>query len=286
MTATATDFTGKSTKDRGFKDHFSYDDFSNPDLFKQRVTLPAEYIQRVQSFMVGGEKGQLYSACSTKVKGKPYNLSADQERILFTQFNYAKKRMIEAASQEQFDKWERIAMSLHTTIFNANIFLAPSVMKTINGWQAEAQDLCQEGLMGIMRAIHRFDVGRGMKFSTYAFHTIRRSMLRYIISKQNRAVKVNEYNGEMIHQDQVVQDDKDTCESEVMQQLQLAINGGTVLTEREAKIINLRFPTNGDKPLTLHDLGKIINLSKERVRQIQDEAREKLRMYMADKDLD
>jgi len=280
MTQTTTVFTGKSSKDKGFSNHFSYDDFSNPDLFKQRVTLPNEYMSRVNSFMVAGDDKQLY-----KVKGKPYNLSADQERILFTQFNYAKKRMIEAETQEQFDKWERIAMSLRDTIFNANVFLAPSVMKTINGWQVEAQDLCSEGLMGVMRAIHGFDVDRGMKFSTYAFRAIKQSMLRHIIGKQNRTAKVNQYNGEMIHQDQIVQDDKDTCKSEVMQQLQLAINGG-VLDKREAQIFNLRFPTNGDKPLTLRALGKVVNLTAERVRQIQDEARDKLRMHMAENDLD
>jgi RNA polymerase sigma factor (sigma-70 family) len=280
MTQTTTVFTGKSSKDKGFSNHFSYDDFSNPDLFKQRVTLPNEYMSRVNSFMVAGDDKQLY-----KIKGKPYNLSADQERILFTQFNYAKKRMIEAETQEQFDKWERIAMSLRDTIFNANVFLAPSVMKTINGWQVEAQDLCSEGLMGVMRAIHGFDVDRGMKFSTYAFRAIKQSMLRHIIGKQNRTAKVNQYNGEMIHQDQIVQDDKDTCKSEVMQQLQLAINGG-VLDKREAQIFNLRFPTNGDKPLTLRALGKVVNLTAERVRQIQDEARDKLRMHMAENDLD
>ncbi len=49
-----------------------------------------------------------------------------------------------------------------------------------------------------------------------------------------------------------------------------------VLNERERKIINMRFGLNGHEPTTLREIGKIMGLSKERIRQIEDKALEQL----------
>jgi RNA polymerase sigma factor (sigma-70 family) len=276
------DFTGKTSGDNHFSSYYTgYQEFDDPQLFSRQIKLPQDYLDRVSSFMMSGESGQLYGGKG----GSRYNLPAEDERMLFVQFNYAKMKMANATSQSNFDKWETIAVTLRQTIMYANVFLVSAVCKTIKGWLPEAQDLCSEGCMGLMRAIHKFDVDLENKFSTYAFHSIRRSMLRYITRKQDRVGRVNKYNNEMIHQDQTFYDDKDTGESEQRSELHKAINSD-VLDDRERKIINLRFPTNGNKPMTLKEVGDVFGLTKERARQIESKAIMLLRQHMIAKELD
>lgn len=275
-----TQTTLKTSTDKGFQKHYSYDSFSDPkaNVFSRKLRLPNEYMDRVSSFMIGSENGSLW-----KQSGKAFLLDKDDEKLLFTQFNYAKKMMNSTSDQA---KWEKMALDVRETIINANIFLVPSVMKTINGWMSEAQDLTSEGLMGLMRAVHKFDVERGGKFSTYAYYAIRRAMIRHMTKKQDRAAKVNDYNGEMIHQEETFLDDKDTGIPESLRKMCEALDSGKVLDERETLIINRRFPRDKSEPPSLRTLGAEIDLTAERVRQIQDGALQKLRQHMQSLDLD
>lgn len=280
MTTTTETPVFHTDKDRRYLDFFTYD--PQPDLFNRKVKLPNDYLSRVANFMVVGENGQLFQN-----KGKTFTLSVEDEKLLFYQFNHAKAQMAACRANENwesFARWEAIAVQLMDTIFNANIFLLPTVAKLMNGWQAEIQDLVAEGGVTLMNCVHKFDVETGNKFSSFAYGAIKHSMIRWMVKKQNRSEKANQHSAEMIHRDQTHTDDKDSCNGETFSMMHEGIQ--RVLNETERQIINSRYPSGGGAVATLQALGDDLGLSKERIRQIEVAALGKLRQWMVDADMD
>lgn len=83
-------------------------------------------------------------------------------------------------------------------IINSNLKLVVKVAKGYNNSSVQFIDLIQEGNMGLMKAIEKFDVDRGYKFSTYAMWWIRQSMGRYI-ADHSRVIRVPVHANEKIN---------------------------------------------------------------------------------------
>jgi RNA polymerase sigma factor (sigma-70 family) len=224
------------------------------------------------------------------------------------------------------------ATRLEKQMFEANVRLAISIARKYRWSRIPEMDLIQESFTGLIKAIERFDFGRGIKFSTYATWWLRQSVTRAIADKE-RAIRVPVHMMEMINKlagaaratgfdtakavpisqlsaltdmtdeeirktlsvvaDATLWDDfpedldavmsiADVGESplafaERTEMERIVHESVDRLQEREADVIKHRFGLLESGERTLEEVGQLYNLTRERIRQIEARALEKLR---------
>jgi RNA polymerase primary sigma factor len=127
----------------------------------------------------------------------------------------------------------------------ANFRLVVAVARTFQGRGLELAELVREGDAGLLEAVDRFDWRQDVAFSTYAAWWIRRSIQSAVQAAQGR-------------------------ESSELDDL------STVLDERERQILGLRRGVDGNPSASFAEIGAVVRLSRQRVRQIDARARSKL----------
>ncbi len=139
---------------------------------------------------------------------------------------------------------------------------------------AELTDLAQEGVFGIYRAITKFDLKRKTKFTSYAYWWIRLAIDRAYYNYKNFNHKGYEHvaSREPNPLKAAINREEDESLKETAKKL---LNR---LTGRDREIIALRFGLLGSPPMTLQEVGDRIGLTRERVRQIELVAIEKLKL--------
>ena len=140
--------------------------------------------------------------------------------------------------------------------------------------------------MALLRAIDRFDCSRGFKFSTYACSAIIKSFSRVAMrTARHRRRFANEFNPDFQKSDYVDTRRRDlelACVSELQE---IMANNTANFSAVEQEVIRARFALDtpsGQQPnrMTLEQIGRIIGVTKERVRQIQNQALAKLKLVL------
>lgn len=229
-------------------------------------------------------------------------LDAEQERALFLQFNYARYRVSRlsrmigrkrptAAQSRELLRWDAMAHHLRDQIAQSNLALVLAMAKRIRHTDLDFGDLISEGNMALLRAIDKFNVSRGFKFSTYACRAILKAFSRSGMKQtQYRQLFPTDFDPTLERSDYQRRryDEHETdCADEVRRIVRENI---AELTDVERAIIHHRFALDRRQEtpgsLTLEEVGQIVGLTKERVRQIQNKALEKIRKALEARYLD
>lgn len=224
-------------------------------------------------------------------------LTAAEERVIFLQYNYARFRVRRMQDRIKSDRlgirqrqellqWYGQAQRLRHQIAESNLALVLAMSKRFRLGDMDFGDLISEGNMALLRTVDKFDVGRGFKFSTYSCRAIlkafsRHSEKHYRYRQRFGANNDPDFERSNFPAERRAEDLRDRAD-EVKH---IVLENCADLTDVERKVIHHRFRIGpGDaaglrheRPRTLAQVGKLIGLTKERVRQIQIQALRKLR---------
>ena len=241
--------------------------------------------------------------------------------------------------EEEIDLAKRMEMgdeSAKKRLAEANLRLVGSIAKRYVGRGMQFLDLIQEGNLGLIKAVEKYDYSKGFKFSTYATWWIRQAITRSI-ADQARTIRIPVHMVETINrlirtsrqllqelgreplpeelakkldmpvdrvreimkisQDPVsletpIGEEEDSHLGDFIQDehVQIPVDAATytllheqlmevldTLTDREQKVLRLRFGLDDGRPRTLEEVGREFNVTRERIRQIEAKALRKLR---------
>jgi RNA polymerase primary sigma factor len=224
-------------------------------------------------------------------------LDREQEMHLFRKMNYVKHQAQELrakidpsrAKTSELDEIERLqeeALGVKNQVIRSNLRLVVSIAKRHVGPSNNFFELVSDGNMSLIRAVEKFDYSRGNKFSTYASWAIMKNFARTIPEENYRRDRFVTGHEEMFEAAADNRADEHEYES-ALKRMQEAVKGMLGhLDERERKIIISRFGLGGVSEQTLEQLGRELGITKERVRQIESRAQDKLRRIASEEKLD
>jgi RNA polymerase sigma factor (sigma-70 family) len=226
-------------------------------------------------------------------------LSADEEKTLFLRLNYTRYRVyriVEAHTKKRLPigkarhllAWSHRVLRCRADIVRTNIPLVLAMAKRTRLATVDFSELISEGNMALLRSADKFDCGRGFKFSTYACRAILKSFSRVAMKASRYRVHFPTEFDPSLERSDFAEQRREDDEADCVDEVRSLISGNRAdLNPVELTVIRERFALaapGGDEPSpkTLEQVGEIIGVTKERVRQIQNKALSKLRQALED----
>lgn len=221
---------------------------------------------------------------SPDASSKRAKLTPDQEKTLFLQYNFAKYRLAKLIEKEGNNspavrEWRARSELALERLVQANLRLVPSMAGRVRMPGVEFPDLLSEGYAAVLRSVEKFDVSRGLKFSTYACRAIFASFHRLGRTAQSYRKRFPaQYDPELEQSDQAERRHEQQRE-DAMHALRTVLQQNLAdLGEVERTILQQRYLESiGRAPCTVRDVAEKLSLSTERVRRIEKASLAKLR---------
>jgi len=248
--------------------------------------------------------------------------------------------LAEKEEKELIRKAKKGAIEARRKLINSNLKLVVNIAKHYRSLALSLMDLIAEGNIGLMRAINKFNLNRGYRFSTYAAWWIRQAVTRALID-QGKTIRIPVYMSEQISKYKKKKEllrqklGREPSRGEIAKRLRLPVGkvGDTemwiqkkssldapvgkdgvsflgdfmeskdyadttkevekifvrekvgrlldTVTKKERQVLDLRFGITDGKIHTLAEIAEVLKISRERVRQIENEALGKLKKYAA-----
>jgi RNA polymerase sigma factor (sigma-70 family) len=224
-------------------------------------------------------------------------LNKEQEQHLFRQMNFLKHKAWKLREQidpkhartqdlEKFRDLHRQAQQVKERLINCNMRLVVSVAKRHAQPHENFFELLSDGNMSLIRAVDKFDFSRGNKFSTYATWAIMKNFARSIPGERHHRERFVTGHEEMFE----ATADKRSSEHEQLAHQEQSANRVNHLLEalepRLRQIIRMRAGLDNSEGMTLEEIGQVIGVTKERVRQLNVRAMNQLRSMARDQRVD
>jgi RNA polymerase primary sigma factor len=277
--------------------------------------------------------GRTSSSDPTYVNGDLATATTDSLQLFLNEAG--RYPLLTAAEEVELAKRvERGDQAAKDKMINSNLRLVVSIAKRYQGHGLSLLDLIQEGVIGLIRAVEKFDWRRGYKFSTYATWWIRQAVQRGVANKSrtiripvhiaereqrigraerelmaklgrpptdeevSKAAKLSLKHLHEVRQaaravtslDKPLGDDNDAsigdlvgaAQEGVEKEVEVSLTETTLhqaletIPEREREVLRLRYGLGGEEPASLEEIGRRLGLTRERVRQIESRALERL----------
>jgi RNA polymerase sigma factor (sigma-70 family) len=226
--------------------------------------------------------------------GAPQLMKPEEERLMFYRFNYAKMRLSQLQRKvkrdgltreiaQQVTEWHRRFEHYREYLVRTNLALVLAMAKRTRLGDIDFAEIVSEGNMALIRAVDKFNVDRGFKFSTYACRAILKAFSRTAMKHSRHRIRFPvEFEPDMEKSDWIDKK-RDVVEEDCIDELKQIVDRNLAdLSDTEQTVIRRRFnwQQKEETPLTLEEVGQIIGVTKERVRQIQNKALAKIRKLM------
>ncbi|HYO09777.1 MAG TPA: sigma-70 family RNA polymerase sigma factor [Tepidisphaeraceae bacterium] len=229
-----------------------------------------------------------------QLRGTPQLMKGAEEKLMFQRFNFCKRKLCALQKRakrggltrelaEELVEWHRRFEHFREYLVRTNLALVLAMAKRTRLGDVDFAEIVSEGNMALMRAVDKFNVDNGFKFSTYACRAILKAFSRTAMkSSRYKTHFPVEFEPEMEKSDWSDRK-RDLIEEDCIDELKQIVDRNLAdLSDTEQTVIRRRFnwQQQEENPLTLEEVGKIIGVTKERVRQIQNKALVKIKTVM------
>lgn len=216
-------------------------------------------------------------------------LTREQEQHIFRKYNYLKFKAAKLRDQldptrpksslmDEIESLSEQAVDVKNQIARCNLRLVVSIAKRHVSPDQNFFELVSDGNMSLLRAVEKFDFARGNKFSTYASWAIMKNFARTIPGEYKQRDRFRTSHDELFAATQEQRSNPMLHEAAQAERESKITRMLRRLDEREQKIVISRFGLDHSKePLTLKEVGAQLGVTKERIRQIEVRALNKLR---------